>query len=92
MSDEEPIGKVTDYFWKREVVRIEVFDGPVEDGDQLLVAGEYTDEVINVENMEVDDEPVERANEGEILAMPLGMDQRVMLGDKVYTAEEATTD
>lgn len=88
MSNDDPIGKVTDYFWKREVVRIEVLNGTVEAGDRLHVSGEYTDETIDVDDMEIDDEPVDVAEEGDVFAMPLGMDQRVMLGDNVYPVEE----
>jgi hypothetical protein len=87
MSDgEDPIGKVSDFFWKREVVRIEVLDGTIEDGDTLHVTGEYTDETIDVEDMEIDDEPVDTASEGDVFSMPLGMQQRVMIGDEVHQA------
>jgi hypothetical protein len=87
MSDgEDPIGKVSDFFWKREVVQIEVLDGTIEEGDTLHVTGEYTDETIDVEDMEIDDEPVGAASEGDVFAMPLGMQQRVMIGDQVYRA------
>jgi len=87
-TNENPIGTVSDYFWKRQVVRIEVEEAVVEEGDRLHVIGEYTDEVIHVEDMEIDDTPVERAEEGDVFAMPLSMKQRVMLGDNVYFAEE----
>lgn len=86
-EQEDPIGKVSDFFWKREVVRIEVFDGPINEGDQLHVTGEYTDETVEVEEMEIDDEPVDSAEEGDVFAMPLSMQQRVMIGDDVYLSD-----
>lgn len=86
-DDREPIGKVSDYFWKRQVVRIEVQQGVIRTGDRLHVSGEYTDEVIDVKDMEIDDEPVDQAEEGEIFSMPLSMKQRVMLGDQVYPGD-----
>lgn len=85
---EEPLGKVTDFFWKRETVRIEVLNGSIEEGDELHITGEHTDETVTAQDMEVDDEPTEVAEEGEILAMPLGMSQRVVLGDEVYLVED----
>lgn len=87
MSDAEPVGKISDFFWKREVVRIEVLDGPIEVGDRLHVTGEYTDETIEVEDMEIDDEPVDAAHAGDVFAMPLSMQQRVMIGDEVHPAD-----
>lgn len=83
----DPIGKVSDYFWKRQVVRIEILDGTIEEGDSLHVTGEYTDETIDVADMEVDDDPVDTAEEGDVFSMPLSMQQRVMIGDEVYDAD-----
>lgn len=87
MSEEaEPIGKVTDYFWKRNTVRIKVLDGTIEDGETLHITGEHTDVTLETEDMEVDDEPVDAAEEGEIFAMPISPQNRVVLGDEVYPA------
>lgn len=83
----DPIGKVTDYFWKRDTVRIEVLDGPIEEGQTLHVLGEHTDVTFETEEMTVDDEPVDQAEEGEVFAMPLSPQNRVVLGDEVYPAE-----
>ncbi len=85
---EAPIARVTDYFWKRETVRMEVLEGTIRAGDRLHVQGEFTDEVVTAEEMEVDDEPVEEVTEGDIFAMPLPMNQRVVLGDDVFPAED----
>ncbi len=91
MSDDgdepEPIGKVTDYFWKREQVGIEVLRGSIAEGDQLHVRGEFTDQVIEAADMEVDDAPVEEAAEGDRFLMPLSNQNRVVLGDRVYPAD-----
>ena len=84
MSEDDPAGKVTDFFWKRNTVRIEVLDGTIENGDDLHVTGEYTDVDLTVEDMEVDGAPVDEAKEGEILAMDVDPGDRVVLGDKVY--------
>lgn len=83
----EPIGKVSDYFWKRNIVRIEVLDGSIEEGQTLHITGEHTDVTLETEDMEVDDEPVDVAEEGEIFAMPISPKNRVVLGDEVYPAD-----
>lgn len=84
MSEGDPAGKVTDFFWKRNTVRIEVLNGTIEDGDELRVTGEFTDEELTVDGMEVDGESVEEATEGEIFAMDVEPQNRVVLGDEVH--------
>ncbi|MFB6344486.1 MAG: hypothetical protein ABEK50_01755 [bacterium] len=86
-NDQDPIGKVTDYFWKRNTVRIEVTDGSIQEGQQLHIKGEHTDVTLTTEDMEVDDEPVDEATAGEIFAMPISPQNRVVLGDKVFPAD-----
>jgi hypothetical protein len=86
MSSEEPQGKVTDYFWKRDTVRIEVLNGKINDGDTLNITGEYTDVTIEAQDMTVDDETVNTAEEGDIFAMPLEPQDRVVLGDEVHVS------
>jgi translation initiation factor IF-2 len=88
MSSEEPAGKVTDFFWKRNTVRIEVLNGTVQEGDQLHVTGEYTDVSLDVDDMEVDGESVQEATEGEIFALDVSPGDRVVLGDEVYVEDE----
>lgn len=87
MSSGSPLGKVTDFFWKRNTVRIEVLDGTVHEGDQLHVTGEFTDVTLDVDDMEVEGEPVEEAAEGEIFALDVSPGDRVVLGDEVYRTE-----
>lgn len=84
MSEGEPAGKITDFFWKRNTVRIEVLNGRIEDGDELHVTGEFTDVDLTVEDMHVDGEAADVATEGEILAMDVEPGDRVVLGDEVY--------
>ena len=88
MSSEDPVGKVTDFFWKRNTVRIEVLDGTVQEGDRLHVTGEYTDVSLDVDGMEVDGESVQEATEGEIFALDVSPGDRVVLGDEVYVEDE----
>lgn len=88
MSEQEPAGKVTDFFWKRNTVRIKVLTGSIENGDQLHVTGEYTDVDLSVNDMEVDGEPAEEATEGEIFAMDVDPGDRVVLGDQVHVRED----
>ncbi len=88
MSETEPDGKVTDYFWKRDTVRIEVLNGKISEEDQLNITGEYTDVSITAQDMTIDDEPVSSAREGEVFAMPLDPRDRVVLGDDVYVNPE----
>lgn len=83
----EPIGRVTDYFWKREQVGIEVLRDSIAEGDSLHVKGEFTDRTIEVEQMEVDGELVDEAAEGDRFLMPLANQKRVVLGDRVYPVE-----
>lgn len=88
MSSETPDGKVTDYFWKRNTVRIEVLDDEIQEGDTLHITGEYTDVTVDAEEMEVEDEAVDTAEEGEIFAMPVEPQDRVVLGDEVFVKSE----
>jgi len=83
----EPIGRVTDYFWKRERVGIEVARGSIREGDSLHVRGEFTDRTIRAADMEIDGEPVDVVEEGERFFMPLDNQKRVVLGDRVYPAD-----
>lgn len=89
MSDipEGAVGKVADYFWKREVVRIKVLDGEIDAGDQIDIRGEFSDVSTTVEEMEIDDDPVNKAEAGDTFAMPLPMSKRVMLGDYVFPSD-----
>jgi len=83
MTENEAEGRVTDYFWKRDTVRIEVLDGEISTGDELHITGEYTDLTLIVDEMTVEDESRESAEAGEIFAMPLEPQNRVVLGDSV---------
>lgn len=86
-DDRDPIGRVTDYFWKREQVGIEVLRGTIAEGDSLHVEGEFTDRTIRAADMEIDGEPVDEATEGDRFLMPLENQKRVVLGDRVYPSE-----
>lgn len=77
-------GTVSDYFWKRNVVRIEVEDGSIQEGDNLHITGEYTDVSLEAEDMKIEDEPVDSAEEGDVFSMPISPKNRVVLGDEVY--------
>jgi hypothetical protein len=88
VSSGNPVGKVTDFFWKRNTVRIEVLNGSVHEGDRLHVTGEFTDVMLDVEGMEVDGEPVDEATEGDIFALDVNPGDRVVLGDEVSKVKE----
>jgi hypothetical protein len=90
MSSEAPHGKVTDYFWKRDTVRIEVLNDDISEGDTLHITGEYTDVTIEAQDMTMDEEPVTVAEEGDIFAMPLEPQDRVVLGDEVHVKNDNT--
>lgn len=84
----EAVGKVTDYFWKRDTVRIKVLNGSIREGEKLHVTGEHTEVTITAEGMEVDGEPIEEAKQGTVFSMPLEPKNRVVLGDKVYRMDD----
>ena len=81
---EKEIGKVTNYFSKIGVAVIEL-SGPIQLGDEVRVSGGERDFVQKVESMQVEHEPIEKAEAGKEVAIKL--DQKARPGDTIYSVE-----
>jgi putative protease len=85
------IGKCTNFFNKLNVAEITMESGTLNLGDDILVIGETTGvEEFNVSELRVDLKPVEQAQKGDKLSMPVNV--LIRRGDKVYKWVDATPD
>jgi len=76
------IGKVTKYFPKVKAAVIELTDEGREVGDTVLIQGFTTDFQQIVESMQIERNPIEAAQKGEIIG--LEVIKRVRANDTVY--------
>ncbi len=81
---EKEIGRVTNYFSRISVAVIEL-SAPLQLGDKVLIKGGTRDFEQTVESMQVEHQPIERAEAGQEIA--LKVDQKVRVNDMVYSAE-----
>ncbi len=81
---EKEIGRVTNYFSRIGVAVIEL-SAPLQLGDKVLIKGGTRDFEQTVESMQVEHQPIERAEAGQEIA--LKVDQKVRVNDMVYSAE-----
>jgi len=63
MSEEE-VGRISNYFSHLSVAAIEITNGAIKVGDSIRIKGVKTDFVQKLESMEIDRQPVERAEKG----------------------------
>jgi putative protease len=82
--DEELIGRVTHYFGRIQVAAVEVSDHHVELGDTVRFLGSTSNFVQEVRSMEIDHEPVETAQIGDLVGIQVV--DRVRPGDLVFRA------
>jgi hypothetical protein len=75
------IGTVTHYFSHLSVAAIDL-TGPLAAGERIHIVGHTTDLVQDVESMEVEHQPVERANAGDDVALKVA--DHVREHDKIY--------
>lgn len=85
MTDKKLIGKITHYFTNIGVGIVKL-SGKLEVGDKISIEGASTDIQQTVDSMEIDQEKVEKAEDGE--SVGLQVKDRVREGDKVYKVSE----
>lgn len=78
---EKEIGRVTNYLSKMGVAIIEL-TGPLQLGDEVRIKGGTRDFEQRVESMQVEHQPIEKAEAGQEIAVKL--DQKARSNDRVY--------
>lgn len=82
MPEEEPLGRVIQFFAKPCVAAIEIMSGTLAVGDTIKIKGATTDFEQKVESMEIDRRPVPNASAGQ--AVGIKVKDRVRPHDKVF--------
>jgi len=81
---EKEIGRVTNYFSKISVAVIEL-TAPLQLGDRIRIEGGTRDFEQTVQSMQIEHEPIEKAEAGQEIA--LKVDQKVRATDTVHKLE-----
>lgn len=77
------IARCTRYFPKLGVGEFQLEAGELHPGDEVVLIGKTTGTLIfNVEQIRLDRDPVERAEKGDLFAMPVP--EKVRVGDRLY--------
>jgi len=79
---EQKIGEVIKFFSKPSVAAIKVTDGVLNVGDRIKFRGHTTDFEDQVQSMQVDNKPVEKADPGALIGIKVK--DRVREKDLVY--------
>jgi putative protease len=79
---EEEVGVVVKFFAKPSVAAIKVTRGSIKKGDTLMYKGHTTDFTEEVKSMELDNQPIEEANVGDMIGVKVK--ERVRENDVVY--------
>ncbi|MFA6335270.1 MAG: U32 family peptidase [Bacteroidales bacterium] len=83
------IGKVTNFFSNLSVAEVLIETGELKTGDKVLIIGPSTGVIeLNISEIRVDLNPVERTVKGEYCSVPIPGDIRLRRSDKVYIWEE----
>lgn len=83
---EEEIGKITHFFSKINVGVLELTKGEINTGDTIHIKGATSDFYQKVESMQVEHEPVEKAEKG--MEVGLKVENPVRENDIVYKVKE----
>lgn len=83
---EDQIGVVINYYAKLGVAAVKVTNGTIQSGDLLKYRGYTTDFIEAVKTMEVENQPVEQAQAGDLVGVKVK--ERVREKDKVYKVVE----
>ncbi|MFQ5830765.1 MAG: EF-Tu/IF-2/RF-3 family GTPase [Candidatus Methylomirabilia bacterium] len=86
MTAEEKVGIVTGYYAKIGVAAIRLTDGELRVGDQVHIRGHTTDLTQSVDSLQVEHQPVERAERGSEVAVKVL--ERVRAHDEVLRTRE----
>ena len=83
---EDQVGVVVNFYAKPGVAAVKVTRGMIKKGDNLKYKGFTTDFTGNVSSMEIENQPVEKAQEGDLVGIKV--QERVRENDKVYRVIE----
>jgi len=79
---EEEVGVVVKFFAKPSVAALKVTKGSIKTGDTLKYKGHTTDFTEEVKSMEIDNQPIDEANVGDMIGIKV--EERVREKDIVY--------
>ena len=79
---EDQVGVVVNYYAKLGVVALKVTNGTIKTGDLLKYKGHTTDFTEAVTSMEIEKQPVEQAQAGDLVGVKVK--EKVREKDKVY--------
>jgi translation elongation factor EF-1alpha len=79
---EQKVGEVVKYFSKVGVAAIKMTDGTLRVGDRIKIKGHSTDFEDQVQSMQIDNRPVEKADAGQMIGVKVK--DRVREKDLVY--------
>lgn len=82
---EQYVGEVEHWFGNIDVAGIRVTDGEIKIGDTIHVSGHTSDFTHEVDSMEIDNEPVEKAGPGDLIGVRVPEHARP--GDSVYVVQ-----
>ncbi len=83
------IGRGSNYFSKIGVAEFKIESGEIKVGDEILITGPTTGVIqTTVEEIRLDLEPVEKAQKGDIVSIPIP--EKVRRADKLYRLENIT--
>lgn len=86
MAAEHKVGTVIDYFGKIGVAAVRLTDGSLGIGDCIHVRGHTTDVTQVVESLQLEHQPVDRAERGTEVALKVS--ERVRKHDDLFRVEE----
>lgn len=79
---EQKVGEVMKFFSKAGVAAIKLTDGELKVGDRIKIKGHTTDFEDQVQSMQIENKPVEKAGPGEMIGIKVK--DRVREKDLVY--------
>ena len=82
---EEKIGEVVKFFAKPSVAAIKITSGELNVGDTVKFTGHTTDFEDKIDSMEINNESIEKAVEGDYIGVKVA--DRVRPGDEVFVVK-----
>jgi translation elongation factor EF-1alpha len=83
---EEKVGEVMKFFSKAGVAAIKLTEGTLRIGDRIKIKGHTTDFEDQIQSMQIENKPVEKAEVGEMIGIKVK--ERVREKDLVYKITE----
>jgi translation elongation factor EF-1alpha len=80
------VGVIVKFFAKPSVAAVQVKDGTIKKGDMLRYKGHTTDFTQEVDSMEIENQPIEKAVPGDLVGIKVK--ERVRENDIVYQVIE----